>query len=109
MKKFPVISANGNEYRVDVRACRLFVDHYEVYVYEKYIGWFGRERFRFLNDRFMGRPRSHNANKFNFDLVAMAKHEVVLLENEWDEDEKREQLKVEAERKFEEWDGDCRE
>lgn len=109
MKKFPVISKRGNEYRVDVKECRLFVDHYEVYVYERYIGWFKRERFRFLNESFMGYPRSYNANDFDFDFIAMAKHEVERMENSWEAYEKREQLKIEAERKFEEWDGDCSE
>lgn len=107
MNKFPVISERGNEYRVEVIESRLFVDHCEIYVYEKYIGWFGRERFRFLNERFMGRPRSYDAKEYNFDFIAMTKHEIKRMEDSWEAYEKREQLKMEAERKFEEWDGDC--
>ena len=105
MKKFPVISERGNEYRVDVIEDRIYRDHYSVYVYHRYIGWFGRERFQYLNEYFMGYPRSYDANKFNFDFIAMAKHEIKRMEDAWEEYEKRERMKADAVRKFEEWDG----
>lgn len=105
MKKFPVISERGNEYKVEIVESRFYRDYYEVYVYEQYIGWFGRKRFLFLNEQWLGYPRSYDANRFNFDFIAMAKHEIKRMEDEWEECEKRERMKADAVCKFEEWDG----
>lgn len=109
MKKFPVVSESGDEYLVDVIPCKFYANHYEVRVYTQYIGWFKRVKFHCVNDDVLGYAPSYDISKHNFDLVAMAKYEVKRLEDGWAEYERRKKLKAEAERKFEEWDGDCRE
>lgn len=108
LEKFPVISSNGNEYLVKVKECFLFVAHYEIRVYEKYTGWFGRERYRLLNDDSMGFVRSYDARKYDFDLAKMAQYEVARMESEWEAQDLLEKNLLEAENKFKKWDGVCK-
>ena len=108
MKKFPVISESGNEYLVKLVESYIFENYFAVYVYETYVGLFGRKRFRYVNEQLMGYPRSYDVSKFDFNLVAVAKHEIKRMEDEWEADKLSAQLRNDAKRKFEEWDGDCR-
>lgn len=108
LKKFPVVSKNGVEYLVEVKQSYLIETNYEVRVYEKYIGWFGRERYRFLNEHFMNHARYYGIRDYEFDLVKMAQHEVARMESEWESQDLLEKKLLEAESKFEEWDGVCK-
>lgn len=107
IKKFPVTSKNGNEYLVKIYESYLFETSYEVRVYEQYTGWFGRVKYRFINESFMNSARYYNIEEFDFDLVEMAKHEITRMEAEWEAYSQLQQKKQEAKQKFEEWNGDC--
>lgn len=108
MKKFPVISENGNEYLVKINESCLLETNYEVRLYEQYKGWFGIIKHRFLNENFMHSARYYDLRNFNFDFVAMARYEIDRMEAEWEADKQLEQKKLEAKQKFNEWNGDCK-
>lgn len=109
MKKFPVTSEQGNEYLVEIRECYFSESGYEVRVYEQYTGWFGKQRFRFLNENFMGSARYYRIEEFDFNLAKMAKHEIARMEAKWEAVRQLRQKKLEAQQKFEDWNGDCNE
>lgn len=108
LKKFPVTSANGNEYLVELKESYLYESHYEVRVYEKYIGWFGRERYRFLNEMILGSARSYDIRDYGFDFTKMAMREVSRMEDEWKAQALLEKKLLDAKKQFEEWNGDCK-
>ena len=107
MKKFPVTSTNGNVYLVKMIESFMFESHYEVRVYEEYVGLFGRKKYRFLNEEIFGGSRSYDIRKFNYNLVEVAKHEIQRMENEWEAEKQLKNKKLEAQKEFIQWDGKC--
>src|SRR5690554_653578 len=105
MKKFPVISENGNEYLVKIR--RSFGVHiYEVIVYERR-KIFGVPYFNRLNGGFLD-DNEYDALNYDYDFVEMAKAEINRLEHRWELQYLREKVRNIGVGKFEEWDGDMR-
>lgn len=107
MEKYPVTSELGNIYMVNVRKCRLFVDHYEVGIYHQYKGLFNRKKYQLLNKSFMGTLPSYDAKKYNFDLVLMVKSIIKNMEDNWEEIKNKNKLLDNAEKYFENWNGEC--
>ena len=93
MKKFPVISENGNEYLVKIGRVRYY---YSVGVYRK---------GRYFNHYLSSKLYFINRN----DFVEMAKETVRAYESEKLASEQQCALAELNRKKFEEWDGDCRE
>jgi len=102
MNKYPVTSAKGNEYLVDMGYGTfgfLFVD-----VCVPYVGLFGREKFRKVNDSY----DVFDASNYDYNYVRIAKRAVEKHEETLDKVQRIKSLKAEGERNFVEWDGDCR-
>lgn len=107
MDKYPVTSKRGNTYHVEVNKSRYYVDHYEVGIYQKYKGWFNRDKYHLVNQGFMGQLRSYDASEYGFDLILMVKSIVNNMEDKWEEIENKEKLLKDKEVDFENWDGNC--
>lgn len=105
MKKFPVISENGNEYMVKIRKT-IAAYHYDVFIYRKR-KVFGIPYFRQLNGGFLD-SNIYSAIEYNFDFVEIAKSEISRLERKWETRKEREIEYLEGVMTFEEWDGDMR-
>jgi len=102
MKKFPIISENGNKYLIRMGYGAfglLYVD-----VCEPYNGLFGKQKFRKVNNSY----ETYNADKLDYDYVQIAKDAVERYEESLAEDSRRAMLREYNANKFAEWDGDCR-
>jgi len=105
MKKFPVISENGNEYEVVIRRYD-YSTAYGVYVYKRF-KFLGISLRSIQNYQILG-VQHYDAVAYDYDFVKIAKDEVARMEAEWAEDSRRAMLREYNAKKFEEWDGDCR-
>ena len=102
MKKFPVISENGNEYEVEMYRGTFGIFFVEVYVRKDFI--FGIKIKRNVN----GYNETYSEEKWNYDYVAIAKHAVQKYEESVAEFIRRKQIESKRLAEFIEWDGDCR-
>lgn len=104
MKKFPVISENGNEYEVIIRRYS-YSEAYGVSVYKRFklLGI----PFRTIQNYQLLGVQHYSAIEYDYDFVKMAQDEVYRMEAEWAEDSRRESMLEHGITKFEEWDGNC--
>lgn len=102
MNKYPVTSANGNEYLVEMNHGSLGIFFVDVCV--PYRGLFGRQKWEKVN----GDYTNFTPSVHDYDYVRIAKLAVEKYEGSTAKAIRVKALKAEGKRKFEEWDGDCR-
>lgn len=107
MKKFPVISENGNEYLVRIHQGTLADGLLRVDVYQKRVGLFGIRRNKKLNNRRCDYSH-YNEAKWEYDYIEMAQNAIRKVEYQVAESKRVVVLREYNAKKFEEWDGDCR-
>lgn len=105
MKKFPVISESGNEYKIKI-AKTWGANYVEVFVYKKR-RLMGIPYYRQLNGGFLDNNVYYLID-YDFDYVKIAKDEINRLEKKWAEKERRSFAHIMGVHQFEEWDGDMR-
>lgn len=102
MKKFPVVSENGNEYLVDIYKDTFGV-YCEVFVRER--RWFGLKKFR----RVAGGIYDgwYDLGNWDYDFIKIAKYAVKKHEDNVEIKLSRKRREAEGIEKFIEWDGVC--
>lgn len=99
LNKFPVTSEIGNDYEVDVCYIGGVLGGLNVYVYERYVGRFGKDRRRFLY------KRTFDERVWEFNYVGMAKRAVFRYEESISAEMLRKEQYERGIEAFAEWDG----
>lgn len=101
LNKYPVISENGNTYLVSI-----WEDNHGFYVVDIYVekvGLFGKKKFKQVNGGFY--ENYYEIEKWNYDLVTMAQHEVRKYEKKIASQIRHQKKLNNAFKEFKEWDG----
>jgi hypothetical protein len=105
LEKYPVMSANGNEYLVSVFQDHYAYKHVNAQVYIKRKGLFGREKFVCVSGGNMFDRSIYLETEWNYDYKAIALNEVKKYENTLESQRLHELNRKEGAKRFEDWDG----
>ncbi|WP_299831586.1 hypothetical protein [uncultured Metabacillus sp.] len=106
LSKHPVISKEGNEYRVDVAEIEFGYIGVAIYKYVGLSKFRKREKFKVLYGGSIW-DRHYDPSKYNYDYVKMAKTQVEHYEGLLKTEEKNTRAHSDGIEKFNSWNGKC--
>ena len=100
MKKFPITSADGNEYLIKIKPY-VFVDNYKATLYKKVklLGITFNKKLRY---------NYYNGSEWDYDFIKMAKRQVCLYEESLIKNQYNKMKLKEGRSDFEKWDGNIK-
>ncbi|AKO91991.1 hypothetical protein BEH_07685 [Priestia filamentosa] len=106
LTKYPVVSQNGNQYRIDAWEDKWGTAHIEVFVYLGKSKIFKRDKFKSVygGDEY---GTAYDAPRWKYNYVAMAKDQVISYENYLKNIERKATERNDGVKEFSKWDGKC--
>ncbi|MGZ9868192.1 hypothetical protein ACU3L3_07195 [Priestia endophytica] len=106
LTKYPVVSQQGNQYRIDAWEDKWGAAHIEVFEYLGKSKLFKRDKFKSVygGDEY---GTAYDASKWKYNYVAMAKSQVAHYENQLKNTEREIVDSNNGVVEFNKWDGKC--